>query len=276
MIEKRILRDVEQYVKSYLDTHVTTPCVQMLRDDPHCHLRVVNILTRVRYLSEQILRDGCEIDKAHLSSLSRDELERRIQVLTGFIEKEDTETAHEALDYLKTGNSQKHLIAYVSREFNWIIISIMSASYISALVLMRSVFELLVGVATRTEGGMKDRVDSITFFEGSERKQILKLWKRLCGWGHPYGRWVKEVCPIYLQHEPLFHSQLCDLCLDELCNVLDFYAVTALSKYEIPIDPQCLPMQDSTGILAGLGMLSRRLENRNMKKANKPDADDGL
>ncbi|ADW16421.1 hypothetical protein Despr_0234 [Desulfobulbus propionicus DSM 2032] len=275
MKENRILRDVEKYVKSYLNTHVTSPCVQMLRNDPHCHLRVVSILSRVRYLSEQILRYGCEVDKAHLSSLSRDELERRVQVLTDFIESENTETNHEANGYLMTGSSQKHLIAYVSREFNWVIVSIMSASYISALVLTRSVFELLVGVATRMEGGMKDRVDKITFLEASERKQILKLWNRLCGWGHPYGRWVKEICPIYIQHEPFFHSRLCGLCLDELCNVLDLYAVTALSKYEIPIDPQCLPMQDPTGILAGLGMLSRRLENGNTKKANKPDADDG-
>lgn len=241
----------------------------MLRDDPHCHLRVVSLLSRVRYLSQQVLRYGCEIDKTHLRSLPRDALERRIQVLTDFVESEDPETDQEAQGYLKTDNSQKHLIAYVSREFNWIMVSIMSASYISALVLTRSVFELLIGVATRTKGSMKTRVNSITFLDASERKQILKLWNRLCGWGHPYGRWVKEICPIYLQHEPLFHSHICGLCLDELCNVVDLYAVTALSKYEIPIDSQCVPMQDPEGTLAGLGMLSRRLQEENIKKANK-------
>jgi hypothetical protein len=255
-------KELEQYVMSYLDSFVTSPCMDMIRKDPQCHLRGVSLLARVTYLTRQVLRHGSDFDMERLSSLSPDELNQRIDTLERFFNGDDPDQGGVTQDvhrYLMSADSQKYLLAYVSREFNWVIVSIMSASYISSLVLMRSLFELLVYVATQTKGNFKDRVDGISFLHEHEHKEILKLWRRLCGWSHPYGRWVKEVCPIYVQHHPAFHSRLCELCLDELCCLVDFYAVTALSKYEIPIDPSCQPMQDPTDTLGGLGMLAKRI-----------------
>lgn len=260
MNEERLpTKELEQYVMSYLDSFVTSPCMEMIRKDPQCHLRAVSLLCRVRYLEQQILRYGLVIDKEHLISIPQEELKRRINVLQRFIDSDALDDEQEAHSYLMSDNSKKHLIAYVSREFNWIIVSIMSASYISALVLMRSVFDLLVCVATRSKGVMSIRVDGISFLNEDERKEIMKLWRRLCAWSHPYGRWVKEVCPVYVQHNPSFHSRLCELCIDELCCLVDFYAITAISKYEISIDPSCQPMQDPTDTLSGLGMLAKRI-----------------
>jgi uncharacterized small protein (DUF1192 family) len=262
MKEEQLFQEVEKHVRSYLDSFVTLPCVEMIRKDPHCHLRVVSILARVRYLTQQVLHHGCDIDKEYLSRLSPSELERRIDILQRFIDSDEPDDAQEAHHYLMSDNSRKYLLAYVSRELNWVIVSIMSASYISALVLMRSVFELLIGIATRTEGSMGARVDGIAFLHEDERKEMLKLWNRLCGWSHPYGRWIKEVCPIFVAYDPSFHSQLCGHCLDELCCLVDFYAVTALSKYEVPIDPSCQPMQDPADTLSGLGMLAKRVVSK--------------
>jgi hypothetical protein len=56
------------------------------------------------------------------------------------------------------------------------------------------------------------------------------------------GRNVKEVYSVYVQHHPTFQSRPCDLCLDELGCLVDFYAITALSKYEILIDPSRHPV----------------------------------
>jgi hypothetical protein len=255
-------KELEEYVMSYLDSFVTLPCMDMIRKHPQCHLRAVSLLARVMYLTHQVMSHGSDFDMVHLNSLSPDELNQRIDTMKQFFNSDDPDEAGIAQDvhrYLMSADSQKYLLAYVSREFNWIIISIMSASYISSLVLMRSVFELLIGVATKTTGKMKERVDGISFLHEDERKEILKLWRRLCGWSHPYGRWVKEVCPVYVHNAPFFHERLCEHCLDELCCLVDFYAVTALSKYEIPIDPSCQPMQDPGDTLGGLGMLTKRI-----------------
>ncbi len=255
-------KELEQYVMSYLDTLTRSPCINMIRKHPHSHLRVVSLLARVIYLTQQVLSYGSDFDMKHLDSLSPEELNQRIDTLQRFFNGDDPDHVDVTQDihrYLMSADSQKHLLAYVSREFNWVVVSIMSASYISSLVLMRSIFELLVGVATKTTGKMKERVDGISFLHEDEHKEILKLWRRLCGWSHPYGRWVKEVCPVYVQQAPFFHKRLCKHCLDELCCLVDFYAVTALSKYEIPIDPSCQPMKDPANTLGGLGMLAKRV-----------------
>jgi len=263
MNEKRLPpKELERYVMSYLDSFVTLPCMDMIRKHPQYHLRAVSLLARVMYLTQQVLCYGSDFDMEHLDSLSQNELNQRIDTMKQFFDSDDPDQegiTHDVHRYLMSADSQKYLLAYVSREFNWVMVSIMSASYISSLILMRSLFELLVSIATQTKGKMKERVNAISFLHEGEHKEILKLWRRLCGWGHPYGRWVKEVCPVYVRHNPVFHSRLCELCLDELCCLVDFYAVTALSRYEISIDPSCQPMKDPGGSLGGLGMLTKRI-----------------
>jgi len=208
------------------------------------------------------MHHGSDFDMEHLNNLSTDELDQRIDTMQQFFNVDnldETGVTQDVHNYIMSADSQKYLLAYVSREVNWIIVSIMSASYISSLILMRSLFELLVNVATRTKGNMKDRIHSILFLQEDEHKKILKLWYRLCGWSHPHGRWVKEVCPVYATHAPSFHKRLCEHCLDELCCLVDIYAVIALCKYEISIDPSSQPMQDPSAILNGLGMLEKRI-----------------
>lgn len=255
-------KELEDYVMSYLDSYVTSPCMDMLRKYPHCHLKSVSLLARVQYLTHQVRCYGSDFDNEHLNSLSQEDLSRRIDTMKKFFDcdnPDQAEARQDVRDYMMSADSQKHLLAYLSREVNWIIVSIMSASYISSLILMRSLFELLVNVATRTKGKMKDRINSISFLKEDERKEILKLWYRLCGWSHPHGRWVKEVCPVYAMHTPSFHEKLCEHCFDELCCLVDIYAVITLCKYEIPIDLSCQPMQDPSSTLNGLGLLARRI-----------------
>jgi hypothetical protein len=223
---------------------------------------VVSLLARVMYLTQQVQSHGSNFDNEHLNSLTAEELNERLDTLQRFFNSDDPDHSDVAQDvhrYIMAADTQKYLLRYVLREFNWIIVSIMSASYISSLVLMRSLFELLINVATRKTGNMKDRVDSISFLHKDERKEILKLWRRLCAWSHPHGRWIKEVCPFLQQHTPFFHKRLCELCLDELCCLVDIYAVTALCKYGISIDPSSQPLRDPNATLNGLGMLKKRI-----------------
>ena len=48
-----------------------------------------------------------------------------------------------------------------------------ATDYLSSIILMRSLFELLIGISTKVNGGMKKRIDSIDFLS-SEEKENLK------------------------------------------------------------------------------------------------------
>jgi hypothetical protein len=238
---KALMTKLHEMVSSYLNDQVTKPSLETVEKDFHAQDRLATLLLVVRSTIRLVREKGIDIDKHFLSSLPTDEIEKRIEVLGKFFESGETcplsgdGTYKNAHEYLVTGASQKHLLAYFGREINWIIISVLSASYISALVLMRSAFELLIGVATRKTGKMKERLDSIPFLTSVEVKNLLKLWYYLCGWGHPYGHWVKEVCPGYVSNDPIYHPDLCAICFGTLQKIVDLFVVVALDKYEIPV-----------------------------------------
>ena len=98
---------------------------------------------------------------------------------------------------------------------------------------MRSFFELLIATATRTQGTMKERVEKISFLTEQDHKKLLTIWSRLNGWAHPYGRWLKKVCPVYVAHKPVYHPELCDLCRKELTDLVDLLLAISIGKYKI-------------------------------------------
>ena len=75
---------------------------------------------------------------------------------------------------LKDGVLKKHLCLYVDREIHVIVLLIMATSYISAMILIRSTFELLIGIATRTNGPMKNKINSVVFFLKKKKMIYLK------------------------------------------------------------------------------------------------------
>ncbi len=145
------------------------------------------------------------------------------------------------------------------RELNWIVVSILSASYVGSLVQMRAVFELVVGIATRKTGGMSNRIESILYLQEEEKKVLKNFWRRLCEWGHPYGKWVEDVCPIYARHKPIYHSRLFDICLHEFQCVIDFFVFVAVSKYEIGRAMLSAKLNESNINITDLPLVTRRL-----------------
>ena len=88
---------------------------------------------------------------------------------------------------------------------------------------------------------------------------MKSLWYRLCAWGHPYGKWLREVCPIYSASQPLYHPKLCALCIEELTRKVDLFLVTAISKYELDIS-RIQDKQKELGIdLSKFELLSARM-----------------
>ena len=234
--EKEIQNALIDIIRGYLDTNVTKPTIETLEKDLFVIHKLGTLLISLRLASELINEKGIEFDRDYLQQLPRDEIEKRIDIYENFISSESSnpeEINKEAHELLRNDSSKKHLLAYLLREINWVTISILSASYISAHVLLRSSFELLIGIATNEKGKMGERIESIKFLSTDEQQIVKKLWRKLCGWGHPYEKWEKEICPIYVAHEPLYHPRLCKECIEKFEILLGLFLVVALEKFEI-------------------------------------------
>lgn len=260
-----LIAELRKLVTSYLDKQVITPSLETVETGLHEQGQLISLLLLSRVVTGMVRKKGLDFDKHYLASLPPEEIERRIEVLGRFLESGKScpladESVHkDAYDYLVSDSSHKHLLTYLGREIDWIVVSVLSASYISALVLMRSVLELLVSIATRATGSMKERLEAIPFLETTEIKNLLNLWNRLCGWAHPYGRWVKEVCPSYVVHGPMYHPGLCATCLNELQKTVDFFVVIVLEKYEIPARELLSEIQEHNISLAGFELILSRI-----------------
>lgn len=231
MKESRLRQRLNKLVEAYLDVNVGTPALETMRKDFHAQNKLADMLTLLRVTIDCIKEYGLDFDKDYLKQLSKKEIEERINVLVAFIE-----TCHlneKTSEILRLDSSRKYLLAYVSRELNWVVISILSASYVSANILMRSVFELLIGMATRKTGSMSERINGIFFLSPEEKTKTHGLWADLCSWSHPYGKWLKEVCPVFVSRTPMYHPYLCKQSLDKLERIVDLFLALAIEKFEI-------------------------------------------
>jgi hypothetical protein len=220
-------------VKKYLDDYVNSPALDLMENDIITHLSFPNILVLLKVTKEQIIHNGISFDKEKFNDLTEIEQTKVKKVLEDYISTgNETE---EVKDLFKNIYSKKYLIFYVIREMNWALISIMSASYISANILMRSILELLVKYSTTNRGGLKTQIDSIGYLEDTEKKTLKNLWEDLNSWAHPFEHWEKSICPVYMSHKPLFHKTLCEQSLDYLYTLTDFLIIIGLGKYNINI-----------------------------------------
>ena len=238
-IEQQLVKQLRSVVSEYLEQRVTEPAIETVSENILGQARLASLLSLVDLIIADSRKHGITYDKNFLEKLSMEEIEARISALGAFIEAEEERVedgeilSKSAIQYLQNDDSKIYLNEYFGREIHWASISLLSASYISSLVLMRAAFELIVGIATRETGGMKDRIESISILSEGEKRKTKKLWNRLCAWGHPYGKWFSELCPGYVAHRPIFHPRLFDLCIKELTEIIDLYAAIAINKYDL-------------------------------------------
>lgn len=231
MKRDNLRRKLRKVIEEYLDRNVKVPSFETIEKDFYAQDKLAGILVLLQATFNCIQKQGLDFDKDYLRQLPKPEIEKRIDVLKKFVY-----TGHlsqEATEILKSDSSRKYLFVYLDKELCWVAVSILSASYISAHIIMRSVFELLIGIATRKTGSMSERINGIPFLSPEERKEIYKLWGDLCAWSHPYGKWIIEVCPIFISYKPMYHSKLCKLSLEKLEKLVDLLLVIALEKFEI-------------------------------------------
>jgi len=256
--------DLCSVVSSYLDLYVSAPALETVQKNIKGQAQIASLGAMLSIVADHIYAHGIDYNKQYLADLPKEEIEARIKSFGQFIELQENNTEKTAditrstMDYINNDSSRKYLLNYLMREINWITISLLSGSYISALILMRSTFELTVGIATRETGGMTDRIYSIPYLKDNEKKIIKDHWFRLCAWGHPFGKWQKEVCPIFVSHKPSYHPILFSLCLDEFVQLLDFFLVVAVVKYELGIADLKREFSESHIDLSGLNLFCHR------------------
>ncbi len=240
--------ELKRVIGEYLNILAKDPAFETAEKDFAAQDRLVNFLTILNVAVKLVSEDGKPLDEEYLSNLSNSERKHTFEVLNKLLQKKHSD--EETAKILHSGSSKQYLFAYISRELNWVVVSILSASYISANIIMRSILELLIGIATRATGSMSKRIDSISFVSTDEKKEISKLWHELCAWSHPYQKWEKEVCPLFVLHKPMYHEKLCRQATNNLGKIVDFMLVVSLGKFGVNkqkvINALCTNQVDTT------------------------------
>jgi hypothetical protein len=80
----------------------------------------------------------------------------------------------------------------LGKVFESALVLLGSTDYLGAIVLFRTVFELLISIYTENNGSMREKIYSIDFFEEEDKKTVHEFWNELSAWSHPYGKWIKK------------------------------------------------------------------------------------
>ncbi len=229
---EELVKKLKDVVRQYLETAVVLPSLEAVEKNIIGQAHLASLNNCIQNLPKIVSEYGIGFDKEHLASLPKEEIEKRIASL-----EEEIDSGimmHESMIFRYKNSSRLMLFGYLCLLSRSTVVSILSSSYICADILLRSMFELCVGMATLEKGGMAGRIDSISFLTGKQRTYLKKLWRELNGWAHPYDKWLKNICPIYQSFSPLYHERLFNDCVKRYTNVIDFFIVTILEKHEVP------------------------------------------
>lgn len=134
---------------------------------------------------------------------------------------------------VKATKEKTLFLGYLGKIFRSALLQIGSTDYLGAIILMRSIFELLIGIATKTNGSMRGRISSIVFLDSEEKRNLQKLWNDLNAWAHPYGKWTKNVCPRTYGIDRNYHPMLFQQCLDYSDQILDFMLTITVDHFNL-------------------------------------------
>ena len=211
-----------------------------------------NVLVLLNASEQSIGNIGYEFSPVQSSDINGGDIQR----LKHITEKEECSQCD--IDFIghltSITCSKKCLLPYIDRQMNWIVVSILCASYLSSIVLMRSIFELLINVSTTQNGSMGTRIKGISFLDNDEKRAIKRTWDELCSWNHPYKKWLENMCPIYISNKPMYHPKYFEDCVNLLEKIQDLYLVISKEHFkmdigvfhqqgkEVPIDLSDLPL----------------------------------
>lgn len=250
--KEKSINELKKVVQSYLDDYVNTPALEMVEKEIILQDKLANQLLINLVFKDLVEKKGIAFDKNELSNLPKNRIKNFIEELEKFIKQGFVSDSLKS--YWQLSRINKYLLYYLDKEINWVAVSILSASYISAFIIMRSILELLIAIATKKTGRMNERINNIAFLLPEEKKKTKKLWGELCGWTHPYSKWLKEICPIFISHKPIYHPKLLEKCLEKLELIADLFMVIVIEKFEISM----------TDVLAAIKQHNLDINNYNL------------
>jgi hypothetical protein len=177
------------------------PFIDCIRQDPAISLKLSNAFTLLR-VSEQLI---VEFDKKQAEAGVNVEAVREKVIFLG----------------------------YLGKVYQSALLLIGATDYLGAMILLRSVFELLIGIATTKPGLMRGRISSISFLDSDEKNNLQKLWNELSTWAHPYGKWVKNVCPKFYGIGRNYHPVLFGQCLGYSDQILDLMLTITVDHFKL-------------------------------------------
>jgi hypothetical protein len=188
-------------IESILRREFITPFIGSIRKDPVISLKLSNALVLLK-LSEGLI---VKLDKDEVAA-------------GGDVEK----VTEKAL-----------FLGYFGKVYQSSILLAGATDYLGAMILTRSLFELLIGIATPKNGSMRDRISSISFLDSKEKGDLHRLWNKLNAWAHPYGKWLKNICPMFYGIGRNHHSEMLNKCLEYSDQILDFMLTITIDYFKI-------------------------------------------
>lgn len=142
----------------------------------------------------------------------------------------------EAGETIQAAREKTLFLGYLGKIYQSALLLIGATDYLGAMILIRSVFELLVGIATTKNGSMRDRISSIIILDGDEKRNLQRLWNDLSAWAHPYGKWAKNICPKFYGTGRNYHPAVFRQCLGYSDRILDFLLTITVDHFKLGLD----------------------------------------
>jgi len=155
-------------ITQYLNHYVNNPIKEFSKSNEFTCLKLSTQLKLGKLAIENILISGVYLDLSKMELLNKSKKSEYLSSLEKYIESGIPD--HNVDHIFSTLMIDRAIMPYIFREINWSIISILSASYISAHILIRSIFELIVKYLTTSKNtGMADMIDNITILSISDK-----------------------------------------------------------------------------------------------------------
>jgi hypothetical protein len=124
-------------------------------------------------------------------------------------------------------------LGYLGKIYKSALLLIGATDYLGGIILLRSILELLIGIATTENGSMRAKISSINYLESSEKDNLQTLWNELSAWAHPYGKWTKNICPILYGCVQNYHQETFRRCLSYSDQILDLLLVITIDHFKL-------------------------------------------
>ncbi len=143
---EELVKKLKDVVRQYLETFVVLPSLEAVERNIIGQAHLASLNKCIQNLPKIVSEFGIGFDKEQLASLPEEEIKKRITSL-----KEEIDSGimmNESMIFRHKNSSRLMLFGYLCLLSRSTVVSILSSSYICADILLRSMFELCVGMAT--------------------------------------------------------------------------------------------------------------------------------